>query len=114
MPFPLLDSQEQTQQILADSNHLAHKNVLRQETARAMYRDAFRAAEEDLGKQGRPLAQSIAEVLDSTASRTYVCFTSLGRMPEQDEELVRRMARLAFGWDDAKIGSYLAGIEAAL
>ncbi len=114
MPFPLLDSLEETEQILADPNHLAHKNVLRQEATRKMYRDGFRAAEEELRSQGRPLPQSMAEVLDNTASRIFVCFTHLGRMPEQDEELARRMVQLAFGWEDAKTNSCLADMEAAL
>ncbi|KAJ4147160.1 hypothetical protein LMH87_001705 [Akanthomyces muscarius] len=114
MPFPLLDALEETKQILADPNHLAHKNVLRQEATRKMYKDGFRAAEEELRSQGRSLPQSMAEVLDSTASRIFVCFTHLGRMPEQDEELVRRIVQLAFGWEDAKTNSYLADMEAAL
>lgn len=111
MPFPPLCSQRQTDAILADPGHLAHANVTRQEAARRMYQAAFRVAEEELREQGRPTAASFAEVLDCTASRIYVCFTQLGRMPEADEELVQRMARLAFGWDDAKIKSYITSVN---
>lgn len=114
MPFPLLGSREKTENILADPDHLAHKNELRQELARQMYRDGFRAAEEELKSQGRPLAHSLADSLDSTASRIYVCFANLGRMPRQDEELVQNMVGMAFGWDDAKTKSYMAEMEAAL
>ncbi|ATY63594.1 hypothetical protein A9K55_008939 [Cordyceps militaris] len=111
MPFPPLCSQRHTDAILADPGHLAHANVTRQEAARRMYQAAFRFAEEELREQGRPTAASFAEVLDCTASRIYVCFTQLGRMPEADEELVQRMARLAFGWDDAKIKSYITSVN---
>jgi hypothetical protein len=37
MPFPLLESDEEIKSILQDPDHLAHRNVARQEAARRMY-----------------------------------------------------------------------------
>ncbi|XWW94347.1 hypothetical protein V2A60_002290 [Cordyceps javanica] len=114
MPFPPLGSQRRTESILADPSHIAHKNVMRHESARKMYRAGFRMAEEELREQGRPIPESLARVLDCTASRIYACFTKLGRILDEDEELVQRMVRMAFGWDDAKTKSYIADMEAVL
>jgi hypothetical protein len=67
MPFPLLDSDEEIKDILRDPSHLAYKNVSRQESARKMYVDKFRTAEDELRKTGRSLGGSFAEVLNSPA-----------------------------------------------
>ena len=97
MPFPLLDSDARIQGILRDPNHLAHKNVSRQESARRLYTKKSRDAEVELRKQGRSLVtSSFADVLDGPASRIYACFTRLGRLPMADAGLVREMVRLAF------------------
>ncbi|KAJ6787760.1 hypothetical protein PWT90_09045 [Aphanocladium album] len=108
-----LGSQTRPERILADPSHIAHKNVVRQDSARKLYRAGFRAAEADLRKKGRPIAESFAEIVDCKASRIYVCFSRLGRSPEEDQDLVQRMLRLAFEWDDADVQSYIRGLEAS-
>jgi hypothetical protein len=52
MPFPLL--QMDTEEILKDPNHLAYKNVLKQETSRRIYRQKFQEAERKLQKRAVP------------------------------------------------------------
>ncbi|KAM3455793.1 hypothetical protein MY3296_002211 [Beauveria thailandica] len=107
MPFPLLGSEAEIEGILQDPNHLAHRNVLRQESARRMYTQKFRDAEMELGQKGRSLGGSFAKVLDSPASRVYACFTKLGGLPEADAGLVYEMVRLAFGLDARETEQYL-------
>ncbi|KAK8149917.1 hypothetical protein G3M48_005009 [Beauveria asiatica] len=112
MPFPLLGSEAEIEGILQDPNHLAHRNVLRQESARRMYTQKFRDAEMELGQKGRSLGGSFAKVLDSPASRVYACFTKLGGLPEADAAgLVYEMVRLAFGLDARETEQYLHKIE---
>lgn len=81
MPFPLLGSEAEIEGILQDPNHLAHRNVSRQESARRMYTQKFRDAEMELRQKRRSLGGSFAKVLDSPASRIYACFTKLGGLP---------------------------------
>ena len=82
MPFPLL--QLNIEDILRDPGHLAHRNVLRQDVSRRLYRQKFQEAERTLEEEGRPLNGSFADTLDSPASRTYACFNSLGRLQQAD------------------------------
>lgn len=53
------------------------------------------------------LKGSFAGVLDGSPSRVYACFTSLGRVLEADEGLVREMVRLAFDLDGERAEEYL-------
>ncbi len=96
MPFPLLGSD--IEEILRDPGHLAYRNVLRQDGSRRLYRQKFQEAERKLEDQGRPLAGSFADTLDSSASRIYACFTNLGRLPQADRDLLREMLHFPFGW----------------
>jgi hypothetical protein len=89
MPFPLLWSDQKISDVLADSDHIAHGNVSRQAAARRLYAQKFREAGEKLREEGRGLGRSVANVLDSEASRVYGCFTRLRGVPEQDEGLAR-------------------------
>lgn len=116
MPFPLTDSDVEIQAILQDPTHLAHENVSRQEAARKLYTQKFREAETELREQGRALTGSFSNVLDGPASRTYACFSRLGRMPAADEQLVREMVRLAFGdgLSSDETERYLQGIKAKM
>ncbi|POR33096.1 hypothetical protein TPAR_06722 [Tolypocladium paradoxum] len=111
MPFPLLGSEAEIEGILRDPNHLAHRNVSRQESTRRMYIQKFRDAEMELRQKGRSLGGSFAKVLDSPASRIYACFTKLGDLPEADASLVYEMVRLAFGLDAKETERYLQNIE---
>lgn len=107
MPFPLLWPDERIKTILGDPQHLAHKNISRQADARELYCRKFREAEAKLEKEGVPLGNEFAEVLESAASRIYACFSKLGDSPEQDEGLVREMVRLAFNFDVGRAKQYL-------
>jgi hypothetical protein len=107
MPFPLLDSDAEIQAILRDPNHLAHKNVSRQGSARKLYTRKFRDAEAELRKRGQSSAGSFTEVFDGPASRIYACFTQLDRLPMADAGLVREMVRLAFDLGDEGTERYL-------
>ena len=109
MPFPLLGSG--TEDILRDPSHLAYKNVLRQDVSRRIYRQKFQEAERKLEEEGRALEGSFADTLNSSASRIYSCFTSLGRLQQADRGLLREMVRLAFGLDADKVEEYLWELE---
>ncbi|MBE3048928.1 phosphotransferase [Candidatus Bathyarchaeota archaeon] len=52
MPFPLLKSDGEIRDILRDPEHLAHRNVSRQESARKLYVQGFRDAEAGLRGRG--------------------------------------------------------------
>ncbi|KAI1809643.1 hypothetical protein GGS20DRAFT_267213 [Poronia punctata] len=108
MPFPLLGPDED---ILRDPNHIAYKNVLRQDAARIIYCQKFGDAERELKAEGRPLKGSFADTLGSPASRIYACFTNLGRIPAADTDLMFEMARLAFGFDRKEAEDYVKRIK---
>ena len=55
MPFPLLSSDAEIDEILKDPNHIAYNNTSRQATARNLYRQKFQDAEQELQKKGRLL-----------------------------------------------------------
>jgi hypothetical protein len=109
MPFPLLGSD--TEDILRDPSHLAYKNVSRQDVSRRIYRQKFQEAERELKEEGRALEGSFADTLNSSASRIYACFTSLGRLQQADRGLLCEMVRLAFGLDADKVEKYLWELE---
>ncbi len=109
MPFPLLQSD--IEDILRDPGHLAYRNVLRQDVSRQLYRQKFQEAERMLEKEGRPLGGSFAETLGSSASRTYACFASLGRLQSADRGLLYEMVHLAFGLDADEAEQYLQELE---
>lgn len=111
MPFPLTGSDGEIQGILKDPEHLAHANVVRQETARRLYVQKFRDAEAELQEEGRRPEGSFAEVLDGRPSRVFACSSSLGRLEEADEGLVREMVRLAFGFDGERADKSLRSME---
>ncbi|KAK1768900.1 hypothetical protein QBC33DRAFT_534089 [Phialemonium atrogriseum] len=79
-----------------------------------MYAQKFRDAEIELRKKGRSLGGSIAEVLDSPASRICACFTKLGGLPEADGGLVHQMVRLAFDLGAEGTERYLCEMEGKL
>lgn len=107
MPFPLLWSDERIKNILDNPQHLAHQNISRQAFARQLYYRKFQEAEAKLRKEGLCLGSGLTEVLETPASRIYACFTKLGDSPKQDGDLVREMARLAFGFGAERTRQYL-------
>ncbi|KAK4121074.1 hypothetical protein N657DRAFT_636113 [Parathielavia appendiculata] len=114
MPFPLLWSDQDINSILGNPDHIAHGNVSRQAAARKMYAQEFWEVEEGLREEGRALGQSFADVLDSAASRVYGCLTRLRGVPEHDQDLVREMVRLAFGFEGEEMERYLAALKVRL
>ncbi|KAF5020423.1 hypothetical protein F66182_7550 [Fusarium sp. NRRL 66182] len=111
MPFPLLWSDERINNILNNNEHLAYKNVSRQATARQLYCKKFDEATAKLASQDLFLDNSFPDVLESAASRIYACFSKLGIMPEQDEDFVNEMARLAYGFDAERTKRYLENLS---
>ena len=109
MPFPLLESD--IEDILQDHNHLAYKNVLRQDVSRRLYHQKFQEAERKLKAEGRPLEGSLADAVNSSASRIFACFATLGRLQQADKGLLREMVYLAFGMDGDEIEQYLRELE---
>ncbi|KAK4130796.1 hypothetical protein BT67DRAFT_452142 [Trichocladium antarcticum] len=109
MPFPLLGSD--TEDILRDPSHLAYRNVIRQDISRRIYCQKFQEAERTFQEEGRPLEGSFADTLNSSASRIYACFTSLGRLHQADRGLLREMVHFAFGWGANKVEQYLWELE---
>ncbi|KAK4038016.1 hypothetical protein C8A01DRAFT_48310 [Parachaetomium inaequale] len=115
MPFPLIWSGEKIKEALENPEHLAHKNVSRQVAARGVYVEKFREAEDKLRREGRPMVGgSFADVLESAASRVYGCFCRLRGVPEQDEELVWEMVRVAFEFGDGGMEEYLGAMKGRL
>jgi hypothetical protein len=94
MPFPLLMPDEQIGKILADPEHLAHRNTLRQAKIREMYRAKFAEAEAALST---PLPCSIAAVLGGNPSRIYGIAEKIGVFDGMEEMLTRELVRLGYG-----------------
>lgn len=111
MPFPLLWSNAKLNSIRRNPDHVAYRNISRQDTARGMYCQAFLEAEKEVRERARPLGWSFSEALNSPASKTYACFNSLGRNPQDDADLIRVMVQLAFGLDGERAEEYLRDIE---
>lgn len=107
MPFPLLWPDERIKMILGDPQHLAYRQIPRQDHARELYCKKFQEAEAKLAERGVRLGNKFAEVLESPASRIYACFSKLGDAPAHDEGLVPEMVHLAFGFDVEGTGQYL-------
>ncbi|KAH9890298.1 hypothetical protein F4778DRAFT_380042 [Xylariomycetidae sp. FL2044] len=109
MPFPLLALD--IERILGDPNHLAYKNVSRQDASRRLYRQKFQEVERKLAKERRPLGGSFADTLNGPASRIYACFTILGRQPQNDPDLVREIVRQAFGLRRNEVDDYIQEVK---
>lgn len=111
MPFPLVFSDEKIQAILKDSDSIAHRNVSCQVLARKLYQQKFRDAEQALERRGSALPVSIANVLDSTASRIYAITEKIGVFEGMEEELTYEMVRLAYGYGHEEANKYLDEME---
>ncbi len=109
MPFPLVGLD--VEGILRDPSHLAYRNVLRQDSSRRIYSQKFQETERELEEEGRALGGSFSDTLNDPASRIYAFFTNLGRLPQADEGLVRKMPCLAFGLDRNEVEEYVRQIE---
>lgn len=107
MPFPLLSSDAEIDEILKTPSHIAYKNTSRQAVARNLYCRKFQDAEQELQKNGRPLQRSIAHLLDGAASRIYACLDMLGGFGDMDTDLTYEMLRLAYGFDIEITKQYL-------
>ncbi|KAK3367599.1 hypothetical protein B0H63DRAFT_504501 [Podospora didyma] len=109
MQFPLLMTEGRIKSILQNPDHFAYKNVRPKEDARQMYVQKFRKAEEQLRADGRPLDQSIADMLDDPASRIYAYFNHL-EGGEDDIDKIHEMVRLAFSFDEKETKQYVEEI----
>jgi hypothetical protein len=107
MPFPLLPSDAEIDEILKDPNHIAYNNTTRQAAARDLYRQMFQDAEDQLQRKGRPLQSSVARISDGAASRIYGCFERMGRLRGMDKILTHEMVRLAHGFNREMTNQYL-------
>lgn len=99
MPFPLIRSDAELDEILRQPAHIAHNNISRQVAAQKMYREKMKQAEDELAQKGQPLAKSIADSLNGPASRIYACLERISGTDEMDEILTHEMARLAYDLD---------------
>lgn len=111
MPFPLLSTDAEIADILADANQLAHANVPRQDAARKSYRRAFHDNEMVAEEQKRGISRSIAEVFESRASRIWAAFEKIGVFGRREEELVFEMVRLGFRFEGDKARRYFKDME---
>ncbi|KAJ0167558.1 hypothetical protein CTA2_1848 [Colletotrichum tanaceti] len=109
MPFPLAETD--VEGILKDPSHIAYRNVLKQDFSRRIYLQKFQEAEERLKAEGRFLGGSFVDTLTGTASKIYACFTTLGRHPQNDVNVIREMARLAFNLSNDEVEEYIRGIK---
>lgn len=91
--------------------NMAHNAVSRQAVARRMYISKFQEAENGLRNRGRCLKRSFPDLLNSAASRIYACYDRIESTGDGDEDLVREMVRLAFGFDRDRTSQYLKSIE---
>ena len=90
MPFPLISSEVETDEILNDPYHIAYANLSWQAVARNIYRQKFLEAEQKSCKRGRPSQKSIAQLLDGAASRIYSCIEKLGIFGDMDQDLTMK------------------------
>jgi hypothetical protein len=112
MPLSQLFSDVRVEEILKDSNHIAHGNIVRQRTTQMLYREKFLQAEKALRDRGRVVKYSIAEELDKPAARIYGMAESLGRFDA--EELVFEMVRLGFGLEGEDAERYVKDMESKM
>jgi hypothetical protein len=112
MPFPLLWSDVRIQGILKNPNHLAHRNIVRQCSARNIYKQKFLEAEQAFRDQGRVVHFSIANELDKPAARVYAALEKLDGFGA--EALTYEMVRLAFGFEGEEARQYVAEMEEKL
>ncbi|KAK1250800.1 hypothetical protein MKX07_005355 [Trichoderma sp. CBMAI-0711] len=97
MPIAITTSDTTIAQRLHDGGHLAHRNVSRQVGARLLYRQQFQEAERGLEEKGYALRCSIADVLESKASRIYGLVEKIGSFTGLEEELTYELVRLGYG-----------------
>ncbi|CAK7264309.1 hypothetical protein SEPCBS119000_000922 [Sporothrix epigloea] len=112
MPFPLRQSDAALERILNDPEHIGNRNFTLRNRSQKLYVSKFREAEAALKLAGRGLAGSFAAVLDGAPSRIHACFTNLENQPQDDEDLVREMVRLAFGCEGTTADKYLDAVRA--
>jgi hypothetical protein len=79
--------------------------------ARELYQRKFLDAERALERRGSALPVSVANVLDSTASRIYAITEKIGVFEGMEEELTYEMVRLAYGYGYEEAKKYLDEME---
>lgn len=105
MPFPLIDSDAETEEILRNPDHLAYSNVLRQSAAQRMYTKKMIEAENN--QAARPGRHSIGNALDGPACRIYGCLHGISGFDESNRALAYEMTRLAYALTGAAATQYI-------
>jgi hypothetical protein len=111
MPFPLLMADEQIGKILADTEHVAHRNTVKQDKTRELHRARFTDAEKTLADGGRPLLFSIAAVLAQDSSRVYGIAEKVGVFEGMEEMLTRELVRLGYGLEGKAVERKMKELE---
>jgi hypothetical protein len=112
MPIAITTSDTTIAQRLHDGGHLAHRNVSRQVGARLLYRQQFQEAERGLEEKGNSLKCSIADVLESKASRIYGLVEKISSFKGMEEELTYELVRLGYGLKGLEAEQLIKKVEA--
>lgn len=114
-PFPPADDPADMAAALGDPDHPAHVGYSRIHALQRLYCCKFAEAEAALREEGTPLAMSVAEVLDSDASRAYFMMERHGvDGPVWDEVFARALVRIAYGLDEEGVREYIDCKEAEM
>jgi len=111
MPFPLISSDAETDEILRAPEHVAHKNVTGQSLARDMYKRGFLMAEKALAEKGSALQHSIAGILNGPGSRIFAALEKIAVFDGMAEELTYEMVRLGLGFQGADARNYIESMR---
>lgn len=103
-PFPPADDERDLKRALNDPNHPAHKSYTKINALQQLYCRKMKEAEAWVEEEmGAPLTNSIADVLNTNASRAYFMMERHGvDSPVWDDIFARALVRMAFGLGDGK------------
>lgn len=110
VPFSLMSSDAELEEILRDPDHIAYGNISRKVATQKMYQEKMKQAEEEMAQKGHPPARSIADSLNGVESRIYACFERISGDDENDQYLACEMVRMAYGLDLRAAKQYLGTI----
>jgi aminoglycoside phosphotransferase (APT) family kinase protein len=107
-PFPPSADEHEDSIALGDPTHPAHENVTKICHLQEVYRRKFAQAEAKLKDGGTPLLVSIADILDTNASKAYFMMERHGADSETwDRIFAYALVKMAFGYDDQGVEAYL-------
>ncbi len=94
---------------------VGRSNSKRNFASQDLYRAKFAEAEAKMRDEGTPLAVSVANILESNASRTYFMMERHEvDGPEADETYLKAAIRMAFGYTNEEVELYLIRTVAEL